>query len=193
VDVFVSELQQDLPHLQFLKYGVPEALMNYTVDIHHSPHYAVGYMMKQINPRAGMVTHLAYDEDVVAETVAGVRQHWDGLFLFGAPDVAVVNVTKDAIWYRQAVLPESSGAVPPIREMIEKASRAGIPLPKELVFPNPRIPREEQQEQLTRDIEIDPKKYYPPDVGRELLTHWPNNFTIDLEKMLGSRPKPEGK
>ena len=51
VDVLVSELQQDLPYLQFLKYGLPEAIVNYTVDIHHSPHYAVGYMMNQINPR----------------------------------------------------------------------------------------------------------------------------------------------
>ncbi len=68
----------------FLKFGVPEAIVNYTVDTSHSPHYAVGYMMKQVNRRAGMVTHLSYDEDTVAETVAGVRMHWDGLFLFGA-------------------------------------------------------------------------------------------------------------
>lgn len=190
VDVFVSELQQDLPVLQSMKFGIPEAIANYTVDTSHSPHYAVGYMMKQINPRAGMVTHLTYDEDVVAETVAGVRTHWDGLFLFGAPDVAVVNVTKDAIWYRMAALPEAAGAVPPMRELMEKAAAAGVPLPKEIVFPNPRLPREQQQEQATRDAEIDPKKYYPPDVARELLTQWPNNFTIDLEKMLGPQQKP---
>jgi ribonuclease Z len=59
------------------------------MDTSHSPHYAVDCMMKQINPRAGVVTHLSYDEDATAETVAGVRAHWDGLFLFGAPDVAV--------------------------------------------------------------------------------------------------------
>jgi ribonuclease BN (tRNA processing enzyme) len=193
VDVFVSELQQDLPRLQFLKFGVPEQIVNYTVDTSHSPHYAVGYMMKQINPRAGMVTHLSYDEDTVAETVAGVRTHWDGLFLFGAPDVAVVNVTKDAIWYRTAALPEASGAVPPIRELMEKAAALGVALPKEIVFPNPRLPREKQQEQATRDTEIDPKKYYPPDVARELLTQWPKDFTIDVEKMLGPQRKPEDK
>lgn len=39
-----------------------------------------------------------------AETIAGVRAHWDGLFQFGV-DVAVVNVTKDAIWYRKASTP----------------------------------------------------------------------------------------
>jgi len=190
VDVFVSELQQDLPYLQFLKYGLPEDIVNYTVDIHHSPHYAVGYMMKQINPRAGMVTHLAYDEDVVAETIAGIRAHWNGLFLFGAPDVAVVNVTKDAIWYRQAALPESTGQVPPFREIMAKAQAAGVPLPEKFNFPNPRKPREQQQEQQTRDNEIDPKKYYPPDVARELLTQWPKDYSIDIAKALG--PKPEG-
>jgi hypothetical protein len=48
----------------------------------------------------------------VAETVAGVRTHWDGLFLFGAPDVAVVNVTKE-IWYRMAALSHAAGVAPP--------------------------------------------------------------------------------
>ena len=42
---------------------------------------------------------------------ADVRAHWDGLFLYGAPDVVVVNVTKDAIWHREAALPGFSGAV----------------------------------------------------------------------------------
>jgi ribonuclease BN (tRNA processing enzyme) len=192
VDVFVSELQQDLPRLQVMKFGIPEQIVNYTVDTSHSPHYAVGYMMKEINPRAGVVTHLSYDEDTVAETVAGVRTHWDGLFLFGAPDVAVVNVTKDAIWSRMAALPHAAGATPPIREMMEKAAAAGVAPPREMVFPNPRLPREMQQEQATRDAEIDPKKYYPPDVARELLTQWPKDFKIDLAKMLGQPPKPQG-
>ena len=121
-----------------------------------------------------------------------MRQHWDGLFLFGAPDVAVVNVTKDAIWYRQASLPESSGAVPPMRELMAKAAREGIPLPDKVVFPNPRMPREMQQEQYTRDNEIDPAKYYPPDVARPLLTQWPKDYTIDVAAMLGGK-KPDSK
>ena len=92
-----------------------------------------------------------------------------------------------------AALPEAAGAVPPVRELMEKAAAAGAPLPKKVVFPNPRLPREKQQEQATRDAEIDPKKYYPPDVARELLTQWPKDFTIDLEKMLGPKPKSEDK
>lgn len=190
VDVFVSELQQDLPNLQFQKMGIPETIFSYTMDTSHSPHYAVGYMMKQINPRAGVVTHLSYDEDTTAETVAGVRAHWDGLFLFGAPDVAVLNVTRDAIWQRMAALPDAGGSASPTRELMEKAAAAGISPPTKVAFPNPRLPREEQQEQATRDAEIDPAKYYPPDVARELLTQWPNDFTIELQIPGDAHPTP---
>lgn len=84
----------------------------------------------------------------------------------------------------------AAGATPPIREMLEKAAAAGVAPPREMVFPNPRLPREQQQEQATRDTEIDPAKYYPPDVARELLTQWPKDFRIDLGKMLGQPPKP---
>ncbi len=109
VDVFVTETQPDLARINQLKYGLPEFLFNYTVDIHHTLTYAAGYLIKQVNPRCGMVTHLAFDNDTLNETSADVRAHWDGLFLYGAPDVVVVNVTKDAIWHREAALPGFSG------------------------------------------------------------------------------------
>jgi hypothetical protein len=48
------------------------------------------------------------------------------------------------------------------------------------IVPQPKLPREEQQEQLTRDLEIDPKKYYPPDVYREPTTKLANPEVIDL-------------
>jgi ribonuclease BN (tRNA processing enzyme) len=133
-DVFVTEMAGlDLANLMELKYGVPKDIVNFTIDTHHTSNYAVGKMLKEINPRIGMVTHFIWDEDLAAEMVAGVRAHWDGLFQFGT-DVAVVNVTKDAVWYRKAVLPEMSGSVPPFREMIQKAVQAGIPLPAEFPF-----------------------------------------------------------
>ena len=109
VDVFVTELQPDLARINQLKYGLPEILFNYTVDIHHTLGYATGYLINEVNPRCGMVTHLAYDNDTLNEQSADVRAHWKGLFLYGAPDVAVVNVTKDAIWHRMAALPGFSG------------------------------------------------------------------------------------
>jgi len=185
VDVFVTECQTDLGKLIGMKYGIPEFLYNYTIDIHHTPHYAVGYLMKQINPRIGMVTHLEYDENTVDEVIAGIRAHWDGLFVFGAPDVMVVNVTKDAIWTRRAALPEDGGMVRPDFKKI-----FGEPLPKEITMPQPKIPREQQQEQYTRDMEIDPHKYYPPDVYREPLTKLPEHITFDVEKMMAARRQP---
>jgi len=48
------------------------------------------------------------------------------------------------------------------------------------IVPQPRLPREKQQEQLTRDLEIDPHKYYPPDVYREPLTKLEDPLEVDL-------------
>ena len=48
------------------------------------------------------------------------------------------------------------------------------------VVPQPRLPREDQQEKLTRDLEIDPQKYYPPDVYREPITKLANPEELDL-------------
>jgi len=104
-DVFVTECQPDLARLNLYKYGLPEFLYSYTIDIHHTVDYAAGYLMKQVNPRCGMVTHIAFDNDTLNETSADIRAYWDGLFLYGAPDVVVVNVTQDAIWHREAALP----------------------------------------------------------------------------------------
>ena len=38
---------------------------------------------------------MSYDEELIPEITAGIRAHYGGLFQFGAPDVVVVNVTKD--------------------------------------------------------------------------------------------------
>jgi hypothetical protein len=59
----------------------------------------------------------------------------------------------------------------------------GNPLPVATgkgIVPQPRIPREDQQEKLTRDLEIDPHKYYPPDVYREPITKLANPEEVDL-------------
>ena len=87
VDVFVSECQNDLARLMSLKTGYPPAMYNSVMDQSHTPHYAVGYLLKQIKPRIGMVTHLEYEPELNNEVIAGVRVHWDGLFAIGAPDV----------------------------------------------------------------------------------------------------------
>jgi hypothetical protein len=45
------------------------------------------------------------------------------------------------------------------------------------------MPREVQQEQFTRDIEIDPHKYLPEDVYRDPLVKLPDPMTLDLQAM----------
>ena len=70
-------------------------------------------MFNEIKPRLAMVTHLSYDEELIPEIIAGIRVHYSGLFQFGAPDVVVVNVTKSAVWTRQAALPEAGNMARP--------------------------------------------------------------------------------
>jgi len=87
-------------------------------------------------------------------------------------------VTKDAIWHREAALPGFSGAAFPNPTLL-----FGDPLPVATgrgVVPQPKFPREQQQEKLTRDLEIDPHKYYPKDVYREPITKLANPEQVDL-------------
>ena len=71
VDVFVTELQPDLGKIMEQKTGVPQGIYNSTIDIVHTDHYATGYMIKHVNPRLGMVTHMAFDRDLVSEPWPG--------------------------------------------------------------------------------------------------------------------------
>jgi ribonuclease Z len=178
VDVFVTETQSDLGKLMELKMGVPDWWYNYMIDTHHTPHYAAGYMFDQIQPRLAMVTHIEYEQDLVNEVTAGVREHWDGLFAFGAPDVVVVNVTKDAIWIREAALPGMAGSPRPnIGEMFPGGPDT---IPDELELPQPPRPRETQQDAYLREIEIDPRDYLPDDVYRDPVTALPSELKADL-------------
>lgn len=186
-DVFVTECENDTGNLIQLKYGLPTWLYNYTIDTSHTSHYATGYLMNQVNPRLGMVTHFPYEEDLINETLTGIRAHWDGHFVFGAPDGVVVNVTQDSIWARTAALPESAGSTPPNLAKILNLSE----MPEELEVPEPRLLREEQQEQYTRDTEIDPQKYYPEDVARPPLTKLPSPMKMKLKQSPGGQKKEE--
>jgi hypothetical protein len=154
-----------------------------TIDQAHSPHYAVGYMFNKIQPRLAMVTHMSYDEELIPEILAGIRVHYSGFFQFGAPDVLVVNVTKDAIWTRKAAIPEAGNmARPSPREAIDLFDLS--PTNLEVKFPDPRQTVADMLEQTVRDREIDPKKYYPPDVYREPQGNFPKGFKIDVREML---------
>jgi ribonuclease Z len=190
VDVFVTETQSDLGKLMELKMGVPDWWYNYMVDTHHTPHYAAGYEFDQIQPRIAMLTHLEYEQDLVNEVTAGVREHYDGLFAFGAPDVQVVNVTKDAIWVREAALPGMSGSPRP--NPMDMFPGGPDTMPDSMTLPPVTRPRESQQDAYLREIEIDPREYLPADVYRDPVTSLPDEITIDLRPMKEKMRKQMG-
>jgi ribonuclease BN (tRNA processing enzyme) len=182
-DVFVSEGTIDTPALSALKVGSPAKLWEYTIDIYHTMYYAAGYLFKQVQPRMAAICHFEWSGDqLAAESIAQVRSHWDGLFMFGL-DLKVINVTKDAIWAREAVI---AGEAAPASMDPRWFVKPGEDLPEKIKFPTPRMPREVQQEQFLRDLEIDPKKYYPPDAYRKPTQKWPG-ITLNPREMLKAR------
>ncbi len=182
-DVFVTEGTLDTPSLSAMKVGAPSELWEYTIDIYHTMYYAAGYLFKQAQPRMGAICHFEWSGDALAaESVAQVRSHWDGLFMFGL-DLNVINVTKDAIWVREAVI--ADGAAPASMDP-RWFVPPGEALPETIAMPTPRLPREMQQEQFVRDLEIDPALYYPPDAFRTPVQQWPG-VTLNPREMLRAR------
>jgi ribonuclease Z len=182
-DLFVSEGTIDTPLLTSIKQGVPEDLWNYMIDIYHTSYYAAGYLFKQAQPRMAAICHFEWTDDpLMAESVAQIRAHWDGLFMFGL-DRNVINITKDAIWARQAVVNDGA-AIASMDPRWKVPSGQG--LPESIEFPVPRNPRENQQQQFLRDLEISPDDYYPDDVKRPMVQTWPG-VKLDPREMLASR------
>jgi ribonuclease Z len=131
---------------------MPPIIGSATIDVDPTPHYATGF--KQVQPRLAMVTRLQYDQSLVPERVAGIRTPWDGFFQFGASDVVVVNVTKEAIWMRRATLPEDANFCrPSAKEAIELFD---LRLTHTTVdFPNPRDTVAEVEGLVLRNVEYD--------------------------------------
>lgn len=185
VDVFVTEMAVDIVNLWALKQGVPPFFGALTLDIHHTPHYGFGYLANQVQPRLAMATHLSFDRELIGEMVAGVRLHYKGLFGFGI-DNTVVNVTRDRIWIRDAVIPESANTAPPnpqwmIREMFDGKIPTEFPKLKYTIAGN--------QEQSVRDLEIPPEVYTPKDQIRKWVREWPENLSPAV--LLGGPPSKE--
>lgn len=174
-DVYITEVQPELVAISSGVQGVPPFLGRYTIDTHHTPGYAAGYLAKRANPRLFMTTHMPFDPYINEETVAEVRQHWKGPFHFGAPDGIVVNVTKEDIWVREGVLPDFPNSRAPQFDF-----DAG-----QLVVPEPPTSRAEIQEPFVREQEIPPADYYPEGYHPELLQEWPvdGDLVIPLEMM----------
>ena len=179
VDVFVTELQPDLGTVMELKTGIPAAIYNSTIDIVHTDHYATGYMIDQVNPRIGMVTHMAFDRDLVSECLAGIRQHWKGLFCFGAPDGVVVNVTKDAVWTRDWAVSDSAnmkGAKSFSPSELRAMLGGGGDIPTTLRVPTPRYEKDDLLSPAVQAIEIPGPVFTPVDVQRHTLESFKEAF-----------------
>jgi len=138
---------------------VPPFLTRYTIDTHHTPGYASGYLANQIKPRMFMTTHMNFDPFLNEETVAEVREHWKGPFHFGAPDGIVVNMTKDLVWVREGILPDFPNSRAPQFDFTNG----------QLVVPHPPHSREDIQEPFVREQQIDPKNTIRKDISRTCL------------------------
>jgi len=174
-DVYITEVQPELVAISSGVQGVPPFLGRYTIDTHHTPGYAAGYLANKVKPRLFMTTHMPFDPYVNEETVAEVRYHWKGPFHFGAPDGIVVNVTKEDIWVREGILPDYPNSRAPQFDF-----DGG-----QLVVPHPPTSRDEIQDPFVREMEIPPSEYYPPDYHPELLTEWPveGDLVVPLEAL----------
>lgn len=174
-DLYITEMQAELMEISSGVAGVPPFLGRYTVDTHHTPGYAAGYLASKIKPRMFMTTHMAFDPYQNEESVAEVREHWKGPFHFGAPDGIVANVTKDAIWVREGILPEFPNNRSPQFDFSNG----------QLIVPLPPTSREKIQEQFVRDQQIDPKEYYPKGYHPVLLEDWPvkTDLVVPLDQL----------
>jgi len=162
-DLYVTELQQEVVEINSGVQGVPPFLARYTIDTHHTPGYASGYLANQIQPRMFMTTHMSFDPFVNEEIVAEVREHWKGPYHFGAPDGIVVNMTKDKVWVREGILPDFPNSRAPQFDFSNN----------QLIVPHPPTSREEIQEPFVREQQLDPKVYYPEGYYPHLLEEWP--------------------
>jgi hypothetical protein len=174
-DVYITEVQPELLAISSGVQGVPPFLGRYTIDSHHTPGYAAGYLASKVKPRLFMTTHMPFDTYVNEETVAEIRHHWKGPFHFGAPDGIVVNVTKDDIWVREGVLPDFPNSRAPQFDFDSG----------QLHVPHPPTSRQEIQEPFVRDMEIPPEEYYPEGYQPHLLPDWPveGDLVVPLEAM----------
>jgi hypothetical protein len=122
-----------------------------------------------------MTTHMPFDPYLNEESVAEVREHWDGPFHFGAPDGIVVNVTKERIWVREGILPDFPNSRAPQFDFSNG----------QLVVPKPPHQRVDIQEPYVRDMEIDPADYYPEGYHPELMEDWPvdHDLVVPLDSL----------
>ena len=57
----MTEQQPELVEISSGVQGVPPFLARYTIDTHHTPGYAAGYLANEVQPRLFMATHMPFD------------------------------------------------------------------------------------------------------------------------------------
>jgi len=174
-DVYVTEMQTEVVEIGSGVQGVPPFLARYTIDTHHTPAYAAGYLANKVQPRLFMTTHSNFDPYQNEESVAQVRYHWKGPFHFGFPDGIVVNVTTDSIWVREGILPDYPNARSPQFDFDNG----------QLVVPLPPTDRSKIQNEWIREQQLDPDVYYPEDYMPVLLEEWPveSDLVVPVEQL----------
>jgi ribonuclease Z len=134
-----------------------------------------------------MATHFSYDHELLGEAIAEVRTHWKGMFALGI-DHTVVNVTKDAIWIREAALPDTANNARPDPQWMIKEIFGGH-VPKEITFPPAKVKVADNQEQAVRDLEIKAEEFTPEDQRRQWVREFPSGLTISPAALMGPPPK----
>ena len=174
-DLLVTEIQPDIVATGSRAMGLLPLMGRATMDMAHNPAYAAGYLYNQVKPRLAMGTHVLYDEYSQAEIYAEVREQYKGPFRLGAPDMVVVNVTKDKIWVRQGVVPLYPSIAPPQFELSEGEG---------LTIPAPKQSRAKIQNPQIRADEIDPNLYYPEGYHPVLVQDWPTTKSVVLPRAM---------
>lgn len=167
VDVLITEMQPEVISISSGVQGVPPFLGRYTVDSHHNPAYAAGYLDNKVNPRLAMATHVPNDEYSNAESLADLREYWKGPFHFGF-DLVVANITKDKLWIREGVVSDFPNRKPPQFDL--SSGYLHVPLPSNQ--------RAGIQEPTIREAQIASEKYYPEANFPVLLEEWPVDSDI---------------
>jgi len=89
------------------------AAYNYATEVQnssHTPQGAFGYILSQIKPapKLTVATHFQAADDTIASATKSVREHYPSGDLTFASDLMVINVSKDKITQRRAVVSDLS-------------------------------------------------------------------------------------
>jgi ribonuclease Z len=100
------------------------------IDSSHTPEKAFGYILHQLEvpPRLAVCTHFPATDDTIREAFAGIRSWYPKGDVTVASDFMVINVTKERIRLRRAVVSDYSWAT--LSTAISEAPMSDFEIPK---------------------------------------------------------------